>query len=116
MQLIGGITMTKAQEVRQRRLDSIQADRDEVIKIFEWILDLLDKRTERKEYTPIEVSNVGFDFLVSDGFRHQVSCNRLDCTKNIFDTIKDMFNNEEGYSAELFEDNCRMFRLRIVIE
>lgn len=107
--------MTKAQEVRQRRLDSIQADRDEALKVFEWLLDVLDKRTAKKDYSPLEVSFDGYYIRPADHDSYNVH----DCgMKAIYDYVKDMFNNEEGYSAVSLEptgrDRC--FNLRIVIE
>jgi len=109
--------MTKAQEVRQKRLNSIKADRDEALKIIEWILDELDKRTARKDYSPLEVIYSGYCIATNDGDEYRVNINPS-YAEAVFNFIKDFFDGEEGYSAEILEkpENDRRPRLSIVIE
>lgn len=89
--------MDKAQAVRKRRLSSINATEEEAKKVFSWILDLFDERTTNKDYSPMRVHTDGtFIFADQRTYKDGLECG---CCKALFDELKNLINNEEGFSA-----------------
>ena len=117
MQLIGGITMTKAQEVRLRRQNSIKATQEDAQKIFELILEVLDKRTSKKDYSPLEV-RISSYYIVAEAETYKM--NYGSNFNVIANALKETIDREDGYSVELVEGKgtvrVRESILKVVIE
>lgn len=106
--------MTKAQEVRNRWLESSQTDlTTQAEKVFDWILNLIDADIQKGFFRPIEVclfddqhairttdlSDTQYD-LGSFLLRHQHPHWRLD----LFLTLQKMIEKEDGYFVLLLSD------------
>ena len=100
--------MTKAQQVRSRRMKAMEQDlKKETEKVFSWILDLIDKATDQdyfphsirmflyeNDYTlrPIGIKNQEynlFEVFVKHG------------REGFFKKLKKTIDQEEGYTAKL---------------
>ena len=118
--------MTKAQEVRSRRLEKRQSDlTTRAEKVFYWILDLMDADTEKGYYG-------SFMVCLFDG-QEQIKSSTLNGTEYdltevllkfdrlaFFSKLKEVVEQEEGYKAILkpfttFYDS-KAILLEIVIE
>ena len=100
--------MTKAQEVRNRRLEKMQGDiTEQAKKVFDWILDLMDTDTQKGYFRSIKVclfydqhtiklaSLDGPTYPLSNTFFLQHD--RL----AFFSTLQQIVEQEEGFSAIL---------------
>ena len=121
--------MTKAQEVRTRRLKKMQSDITvQVQKVFDWMLDLIDADTKKGylgsievclfyDETKIRTSNLsgkeGTEYELKDFFLQH---DRIE----FFSALKKVVEQEEGFKASLNPDStlwsskCIIFQ--IVIE
>lgn len=129
--------MTNAQQVRSKRLEKINSDIREIIdirdisdikveiqKIFDWILDILDKDTEQKFFGPIEIFLWDAqDTIKTNRSRAEYDVTPILCRYNsgdLFFTLKRVIEEEEGFKAELnlnasvWDENAIM--LKIVVE
>ena len=118
--------MTKAQQVRTRRLQKYDATITlEAQKIFDWILDLMDANTEKSYYGSLDI------FLYYGNDEIKVKCQkeakynlgdillRYD-RRNLFTTLCNLINNEDGFVARLNLNDCyydsKAITLSILIE
>lgn len=99
--------MTKAQEVRSRRLESLQNELSEKTeKIFDWILDLMDEETKKGKFGAIEVyiyydqDELRFDMEGYYVYDLSKALQKFD-RKQIFSKLKEVVEREEGYTATL---------------
>lgn len=104
--------MTKAQEVRIRRLQKYKAAiAEEAQKIFDWILDLMDANTEKGYLGSLDV------YLYYDEQEIKVKCQekakynlakvllQYDRVK-LFTCLCDIINKEQGFLAKLNTKDC----------
>lgn len=115
--------MTKAQQVRNRRMKAMQQEmKREAEKVFEWILDLIDQATASNYFPksirlrlydknwiiePIGIKNAEyelFEFLVQHDRR------------TFFKQLKKIIEQEEGYMAKLDMDSTYWNEKAIVLE
>lgn len=100
------LTMSeKAQEVRKRRLESTAYLKESSEIVFDFILNELDSRTAKKNYSSVELYmfdngtpyiDHGNDCKICDGVEIGFRYHRV-----FLEIIADMFNAEEGYSAKI---------------
>ena len=101
------LTMSeKAQEVRKRRLESMAYLKESSEIVFDFILNELDARTAKKNYSLVElymfdrgipyIGHGGNDCKICDGVEIGFRYHRV-----FLEIIADMFNAEEGYSAKI---------------
>lgn len=95
----------KAQEVRKRRLESMAYLKESSEIVFDFILNELDARTAKKNYSLVELYMFdrgipyighGNDCKICDGVEIGFRYHRV-----FLEIIADMFNAEEGYSAKI---------------
>lgn len=121
--------MTKAQEVRNRRLEKMRSDiTAQAEKVFDWMLDLIDADTKKGYFGTIEV-------CLFDG-QHTIKTTALSGKKGteyelgdvllkhdrlaFFSTLKGVVEQEDGFKAVLkpdailWDSKCIIFQ--IVIE
>lgn len=98
--------MTKAQQIRSRRLMSIQKElTKEAEKVFDWILDLIDSNTIKGDYRAIEVFLFydQYELRTKDGKKSMdlsnifLKFNR----KQFFTTLKEIIEQEEGFKVDI---------------
>lgn len=103
--------MPIAEEVRNRRMDGIKKLTNETLNAFEWILKLLDAKTAKFEFEPLEV----FAY-VTDNHRVRMEVGRDVYTSSIMNissvnvlllSIKKVIDAEDGYSAKLKDRDSR---------
>jgi len=113
------LTMSeKAQEVRRRRIESMECLRKSAEIAFDFILNELDEKTFRKDYSLVELhmfdggtpyigsgNNCKICDNVEIGFKHHSLFLKI---------IADMFNAEEGYSAKI--ENESILKLIVNID
>ncbi len=95
--------MTKAQEVRRRRLESLENELNvEAEKIFDWLLDLMDEKTKKGEYEAIEV----YSFYDGDEIRYAYEKTynlskllRKYSISIIYIKLKEVVEREDGFIA-----------------
>lgn len=102
--------MTKAQKVRNRRLESRQiALTTQAKKVFDWILDLIDADTQKGLFRPIEVclfdkqhTILTTDLGYKKGFEYFLDNFLLQHDwLDFFLTLKEVIEKEDGYTASL---------------
>ncbi len=102
--------MTKAQEVRGRRVEAIQKVLPaQAEKIFDWILDLIDTDTKRGFFCEVEVCLFNDQSIIkttdlsgNEGTEYDLECNLLPHDKlELFKKLKEIVDNEEGFKAVL---------------
>lgn len=118
--------MTKAQEIRNRRLEKMQSDiTAQAEKVFDWMLDLIDADTQKGYFGSIEV-------CLFDG-QNKIKTTALNGTEYdlgdvllqhdrlvFFSTLKKVVEQEDGFkavlkpSATLWDSKAIIFQ--IVIE
>ena len=112
--------MTKAQQVRSKRLEKIhKTDDAEAQKIFDWILDLMDADTKKGYLGPIEV------FMWYDRFHIQTnhSSATYDLSKvhleydrvTLFTKLYQLINKEDGFKATLAVNGTLWYEKAIVL-
>lgn len=121
--------MTKAQSIRNRRLEKIQNDiTAQAEKVFDWMLDLIDADTKQGYFGPIEVVLFDvqdtikyFDLNGEKGSEYELSDFFLQHDRlNFFSTLKKVVEQEDGFKAILkpdailWDSKCIIFQ--IVIE
>ena len=110
--------MTKAQEVRERRLEALKDDYfTEAEKIFSWILDLIDQDTEKKVYGTVSIcifeDESEINTMPLDGKAYQL--NHFLSTHDklqLFSTLKELINKEEGYKVVDFRPNTTYYDVK----
>ena len=108
----------KAQEVRKRRLESMVHLKKCAEIVFEFILNELDEKTSRKDYSSVDLYlfnsgtpyiGHGNDSKICDDVKIGFHYHSL-----FLEIIADMFNSEEGYSAQI--DNKAVLTLIVNID
>lgn len=108
----------KAQEIRKRRLESMAYLKECAEIAFDFILDELDEKTSRNDYSSVELylTNSGTPYIghsndskycdgVEFGFRYHSIFLKI---------IADMFKAEEGYSTKI--ENEAILKLIVNID
>lgn len=102
--------MTKAQQVRSRRLESIQNElTEEAKKVFDSILDLIDADTKKGHYGTIEVCLFYDQYeLKTTGYCNKVYdlstiLHKFD-RQQFFTILKEVVEQEEGFKAVIKTD------------
>lgn len=110
--------MTKAQEVRERRLEAIKNDYfTESEKIFSWILDLIDQDTKKKVYGTVSIcifeDESEINTMPVGKKAYQLSNFLLTHDKlQLFSTLKDLIDKEEGYRVVNFQPNTTYYDVK----
>ncbi len=116
--------MTKAQEVRSRRLEKIQSDlTTEAKKIFDWILDLVDENTNTGHFLiPVKVCLFEGQSIIKDSsfnYDKEYDLSEILFKYNrfeLFTALKEVIDQEEGYSATLDTDAIFWDAKAIILE
>ena len=121
--------MTKAQQIRNRRLEKMQSDITvQAKKVFDWMLDLIDANTERGFFGPMEVCLFDDQYTIkttSLSGKKDTEYELCDFLLHhdrlaFFSTLKKIVEQEDGFKANLqpdaifWDSKCIMFE--IVIE
>lgn len=104
------LTMSKkAQEVRQRRLESMAYLKKGAEIAFDFVLNEFDEKTGKGDYTPVHL------FLTWEGVPSTVignygkRCDDVEIGRTyhemFFEMLEKMFNDEEGYTAKFIDGN-----------
>lgn len=121
--------MTKAQEIRNRRLEKVQNDITvHAKKVFDWMLDLINSDTQKGYFGPIEVvlfddqstikttalsGKKGIEYELGDVL---IQHDRL----AFFSTLKKIIEQEDGFKVNFYPDalyyDSKCIRFQIVIE
>lgn len=119
--------MTKAQEVRMNRLNAINTLTRQAKEIFDWILDLIDADTQKETFEPINLylntSRVIVRFKNLDGgarecLEHYALKGNLPEYSSIqlFTALKEVVEQEEGFTAVIEKSNALGTIVHVVIE
>ena len=121
--------MTKAQEIRNRRLEKMQSDiTAQAEKVFDWMLDLIDAHIQKGYFGSIEVCLFDGQHTIKttalsgeEGTEYELGEVLLQHDRlAFFATLKRIVEQEDGFKAVLkpdaifFDSKCIMFE--IVIE
>lgn len=117
--------MTKAQEIRNRRLEKMQSDiTAQAEKVFDWMLDLIDADTKKGYFGSIEVCLFdGQNKIKHTDFNSEYDLGNVLLQHDrlaFFSELKQVVEQEEGFkailkpSATLWDSKCII--LQIVIE
>lgn len=121
--------MTRAQEVRNRRLEKIQSDiTAQAEKVFDWMLDLIDAHTKKGYFGSLEVCLFDNQYIIQTtdlsgkkGTEYNLRNVLLQHDRlAFFSTLKKVVEQEDGFkavlrpNAVLYDVNCIVFQ--IVIE
>ena len=104
--------MTKAQQVRTRRLQKQDAAiKVEAQKIFDWILDLMDANTEKGYYGSLDIILYYGDHEIFPEGKEEEKYNLRDILlrydrRTLFNTLYNLINDEEGFVARLNLNDC----------
>lgn len=114
--------MTKAEEIRSRRMAAIEELKNEAQNAFEWILKLLDAKTAEFEFGPLVV----YAYITEEhkvrmevgGAVYKSGTMNISSAKVLLQSIKEVIDAEDGYSAELCDSTGYhdVERLRVVIK
>ncbi len=115
--------MTKAQEVRRRRLDAIQKDiTAQAEKVFDWILDLIDANTQKGHFGMVEVCLFeGQDIIKTTNFNGKKGTEYdlgffllLHDKLELFEKLKEVVDKEEGFKSVL-KPNATLYDSKAII-
>ena len=112
--------MTKAQQVRSRRLESRQNELTvETKRIFDWILDLIDADTKSGHYGSIKVclfydqDELRTTRLNNEAYDMSKILLKFD-RKQIFTKLKEVVEQEEGYKATV-DTNATLWDSKAIV-
>lgn len=120
--------MTKAQEIRNRRLEKMQSDiTAQAEKVFDWMLDLIDADTKKGYFGSIEVCLFADEHTIrttdlngKKGTEYDLSDILLQHDRlALFSTLKKVVEQEDGFkavlkpTATLWDSKCIIFQIFI---
>lgn len=121
--------MTKAQEIRNRRLEKIQSDIiAQAEKVFDWMQDLIDADTKKGYFGPIQVCLFDNEHIIQTidlsgkkGSEYDLGDFLLNHDRMVFfSTLKKVVEQEEGFKATCFPNailwNSKCIIFQIVIK
>ncbi len=119
--------MTKAQQVRNRRMKAMNQEmKEEAKKVFEWILDVIDQATARN-YFPKSIRFCLYDtestiqaLMIKNTEYELFDFLMQHDRKAFFKQLKKIIEQEDGYTTQLDIDaiywNAKAILLEVVIE
>ena len=117
--------MTKAQEVRLERLKKrSEGITGEAEKIFNWILDLMDRDTKNGYYGSLAILLFDDQTIIKkatlDGEKYDVTKTLISYSRQeLFEKLLEVVNREDGFEGQLdlnarfYEEKCIMFMVVI---
>lgn len=121
--------MTKAQEIRNRRLEKMQSDiTAQAEKVFDWMLDLIDANTQKGYFGPIEVVLFNGQSTIKTialsgkkGTEYELGDVLIQHDRfAFFSKLKEIIEQEDGFKVNFYPDasyyDSKCISFQIVIE